>query len=159
MPLLGSAAMLLSFDVIADAVSEHDHWHTYEHLPERLSIPGFLRGTRWIAIDGAPRYLVLYEVESLDTLTSPAYLARLNAPSAWTSRMMPHYRGMNRGLCSVLKSVGLGIGCLALLVKFTPKRGWHARVARHRTAARATNPARLGERSPPHSRSLSRHNQ
>ena len=33
MPLLGSAAMLLSFDVEADAIEEHDRWHTHEHLP------------------------------------------------------------------------------------------------------------------------------
>ena len=101
MSLLGSAAMLLSFDVVPEAISEHDDWHTHEHLPERLSIPGFLRGTRWVALRGAPRYLVLYEVEELATLTSPAYLERLNNPSAWTSSMMPHYRGMSRGFCLV----------------------------------------------------------
>ena len=49
MPLLGQAAMLLLFDVIEDAIPEHDEWHTHEHLPERLSIPGFVRGTRWVA--------------------------------------------------------------------------------------------------------------
>jgi hypothetical protein len=44
MPLLGTAAMLLSFDVAEEAIAEHDEWHTHEHFPERLSIPGFLRG-------------------------------------------------------------------------------------------------------------------
>jgi hypothetical protein len=96
MPLLGSAAMLLSFDVVPDAVVEHDHWHTFEHLPERLSIRGFLRGTRWIALDGQPRYMVLYEVAQLATLESPAYLERLNNPTPWTRRIMPSYRGMQR---------------------------------------------------------------
>ena len=62
MPLLGNAAMLLSFDVVPEAIDEHDEWHTQEHLPERLSIPGFLRGTRWVALHGLPRYFVLYEV-------------------------------------------------------------------------------------------------
>jgi len=42
MALLGNAAMLLSFDVAPDAIDEHDDWHTHEHLPERLSIPGFV---------------------------------------------------------------------------------------------------------------------
>ena len=121
MPLLGSAAMLLSFDVAPEAIPEHDDWHTHEHLPERLSIPGFLRGTRWVARRGQPRYLVLYEVMDLATLTSEAYLARLNAPSAWTSRMMPHYRGMARGFCSVTGSAGLGMGCLALSIRFKPE--------------------------------------
>ena len=120
MPLLGSAAMLLSFDIDADAIAEHDRWHTHEHLPERLSIPGFHRGTRWIAVEGAPRYMVVYEVESLATLSSPDYLARLNAPSPWTQRMMPHYRGMSRGLCAVAGSFGVGQGGYAALVRFSP---------------------------------------
>ncbi len=119
MPLLGSAAMLLSFDIEADAIEEHDRWHTHEHLPERLSIPGFRRGTRWIATEGGPRYMVLYEVESLATLASEAYLARLNNPTPWTTRMMPHYRGMNRGLCTVLGSFGYGQGGTAALIRFT----------------------------------------
>ena len=110
--------MLLSFDVEAGAIEEHDRWHTHEHLPERLSIPGFRRGTRWIATEGGPRYLVLYEVESLCTLASEAYLARLNNPTPWTTKMMPHYRGMNRGLCAVLGSFGFGQGGVAALIRF-----------------------------------------
>lgn len=121
MPLLGSAAMLLSFDVVADAIADHDHWHTFEHLPERLAIPGFLRGTRWIATGDGPRYFVLYEVESLATLASPAYLERLERPSAWTSRTMPHYRGMRRAFCTVRASHGFGAGHACALVRFAPQ--------------------------------------
>jgi len=120
MPLLGHAAMLLLFDVVGDAIPEHDYWHTYEHLPERLSIPGFVRGTRWVAVDGQPRYFVIYEVEQLAILTSPAYLERLNHPSPWTTKMMPHYRGMTRGFCSVAGSFGFGLGHIGLLKRFTP---------------------------------------
>ena len=120
MPLQGSAAMLLSFDVDAEVVQEHDRWHTHEHLPERLSIPGFCQGTRWVALGDGPRYMVLYEVESLATLGSQAYLDRLNQPTPWTTRMMPHYRGMSRGLCRVLRSCGLGMGHYALQLRFKP---------------------------------------
>ena len=112
--------MLLSFDIVQDAIPEHDDWHTHEHLPERLSIPGFLRGTRWVALQGQPRYFVLYEVERLATLTSSAYLERLNNPSPWTSKMMRHYRGMTRGFCSVAGSFGFGIGHAGLLMRFKP---------------------------------------
>ncbi len=120
MPLLGQAAMLLGFDVAAEAIDEHDDWHTHEHLPERLAIPGFLRGTRWVALQGQPRYVVLYEVERLETLASAAYLERLNHPTPWTAKMMPHYRGMTRGLCSVAASAGAGQGHFGLLVRFEP---------------------------------------
>lgn len=118
MPLLGNAAMLLSFDVDDAAIAEHDDWHTHEHMPERLAIPGFLRGTRWVATQGTPRYAVLYEVRDLDVLTSAAYLQRLNNPTPWTTAIMAHYRGMARGLCRVLASHGTGMGQLALLLRF-----------------------------------------
>jgi hypothetical protein len=120
MPLLGNAAMLLLFDIVQDAIPEHDEWHTHEHLPERLSIPGFVRGTRWVALNGQPRYFVMYEVEQLATLTSNAYLERLNNPSPWTSKMMPNYRGMTRGFCSVAGSFGSGMGHASILIRFSP---------------------------------------
>ena len=128
MPLLGRAAMLLGFDIAAEAIDAHDDWHTHEHLPERLAIPGFLRGTRWVALEGGPRYAVLYEVETLETLASAAYLERLNNPTPWTTRTMPHYRGMTRGLCTVAASAGAGLGPFGLLVRLAPAAGAEARL-------------------------------
>jgi len=122
MPLLGQAAMLLLFDVVQDAIPEHDEWHTHEHLPERLAIPGFVRGTRWVVLHGQPRYFVMYEVEQLATLSSNAYLERLNNPSPWTAKMMTCYRGMTRGFCLVAGSFGFGMGHTGLLLRFSPAR-------------------------------------
>ncbi len=118
MPLLGKAAMLLSFDIVPEAITEHDDWHTHEHLPERLAIPGFFRGSRWVALHGQPAYFVMYEVASLETLVSSAYLQRLNNPTPWTSKIMPSYRGMVRGLCAVEASYGVGMGHTGLLIRF-----------------------------------------
>lgn len=144
MPLLGKAAMVLSFDIAAEAIAEHDDWHTHEHFPERLSIPGFLRGSRWIAQDGQPRYLVLYEVRDLAVLDSTAYLERLNHPTPWTRKMMHSYRGMTRGLCAVTGSFGLGVGQAGLLLRFKSApgreadlRGWLAGEALPRLPAQA----------------------
>jgi hypothetical protein len=130
MALLGKAAMLLSFDVIEDAIAEHDDWHTHEHLPERLSIPGFLRGTRWVSLHAKPRYFVMYEVDRLATLKSEAYVERLNNPSPWTSKMMQNYQGMTRGLCSVSGSSGLGMGQIGLLVRLRPETGTESSLRR-----------------------------
>jgi hypothetical protein len=118
----GKAAMLLFFDVAPEAIAEHDDWHTHEHLPERLSIPGFLRGTRWVALrEGQTRYFVTYEVHDLGILTSAPYLARLNSPTPWTAKMMPHYQGMRRGFCALTGSGGLGRGQAALAIRFKPR--------------------------------------
>lgn len=144
MALLGPAALLLSFDVAPEAIAGHDDWHTREHLPERLSIPGFLRGTRWTALHGAPRYFVMYEVASLATLSSPAYLERLNHPTPWTSTVMASYRGMRRAFCTVAGSAGHGLGGTGRLIRFAPPaagaeglRDWLVRTALPALAARA----------------------
>ena len=112
------AAMLLSFDIAELAQREHDDWHSHEHLPERLAIPGFLRGSRWRALSGGPGYFVMYEVAELGVLSSPAYLERLNHPSPWTAKMMRSYRAMRRGLCAVESRVGHGLGGFGVLLRF-----------------------------------------
>ena len=126
MALLGKAAMVLFFDVVPEAIVEHDHWHSSEHLHERMSLPGFLRGSRWTSKSGSPRYFVMYEVSDLDTLASSPYLERLNNPSPWTTRMMKHYRGMNRGFCRLVYSRGFGLGSHSLLIRFSPDPGQEA---------------------------------
>jgi hypothetical protein len=102
--------MLLSFDVAPEAIAEHDEWHTHEHLPERLAIPGIHPRHALGGRAGATQVLRAVRVESLGTLASEAYLERLNHPTPWTSKMMLHYRGMTRGFCSIEASSGFGMG-------------------------------------------------
>ncbi len=133
MPLSGSAAMLLFYAIVADAVAEHDDWHTHEHFPERVGIPGFLRASRWVATDGGARYFVMYEVENVEVLSDRPYLERLNNPTPWTSKMMPNFRGMTRGFCRVTSSAGAGLGNALQTIRIAPLpgreselRGWLA---------------------------------
>ncbi|MCC6867847.1 MAG: hypothetical protein IT522_03405 [Burkholderiales bacterium] len=120
------AALVLLFDIGRDVASEHDHWHTHEHMPERLGIPGFLRGTRWTARDtddADVHYCVVYEVEALGVLDSPAYRERLDHPTTWTAAMMRHYRVMRRALCTAHAGVGCGAGSTLLAITFAPAAG------------------------------------
>jgi hypothetical protein len=120
----GKAAIAMWWDVPAEVQGEWEHWHTHEHMPERLSIPGFLRGSRWVSRSS---YFVLYEVADLDTLTGGAYLERLNNPTPWSRKMMPHHRNMVRSLCSVRARFGDGVGqALATLRLDAPLNGLSA---------------------------------
>lgn len=121
MALLGTAAMLLWYDIVPEQVAEHDDWHTREHFPERVGIPGFLRAQRWVSHGPGPRYLVVYEVADIDVLSSPAYNGRLNDPTPWTRSMMPHFRGMVRGFCHQRWSSGTVLGTAGLAVRYTPR--------------------------------------
>ncbi|MDQ2089292.1 hypothetical protein [Marimonas arenosa] len=125
MALRSDAAMVLFYDIEGDT-DDHDDWHSYEHFHERLSVPGFLRATRWIATDAAPRYMVIYEVSSTDIGMSQPYLERLNDPTEWTGAMMPRFRGMTRGFCNITTSVGFGLGRAAMALRFQPVAGSEA---------------------------------
>lgn len=120
MALLGKAALAMWWDMAAPARSEFEHWHAHEHFPERLAIPGFLRASRWRSADGGEGVLVMYELQDHGVLSSDAYLARLNAPSPWSTRMMPHHRHMVRSQCQVLDSRGAGTAAHLLAVRLSP---------------------------------------
>lgn len=130
MALLGSAAMLLWYDIAEQYIDEHDEWHTRQHFPERVAIPGFLRAQRWVSHDASPRYLVSYEVRDVDVLSSDAYLARLNSPTEWTQQVMPHFRGMVRGFCRLERCWGSVLGAVLLSVRYTARPGCDADLQR-----------------------------
>ena len=118
--MLGQAAVTMWWDIALEMKAEFEDWHTREHMPERLSIPGFLRGTRWIAETGEPSYFVSYEVASLEMLTTGAYLERLNNPTPWSRKMMPHHRNMVRSLCALRAGWGGGLPQVLATVRFRP---------------------------------------
>ena len=117
--MLGKAAVAMWWDVAPEVRAEWEEWHTVEHMPERLAIPGFLRGTRWIAESGHPSYFVLYEADRVETLTGGAYVERLNNPTPWSRRMMPHHRNMVRSLCEVRATWGGGVAHTLATVRFS----------------------------------------
>ena len=123
MALLGKAALAMWWDVSADIRSEFENWHSHEHYRERLGIPGFLRANRWGQSDGGEGVFQMYELEAYEVLSSSAYLERLNAPTPWSSQMMPHHRNMVRSQCRVLESGGGSVARNALTVRFSPAAG------------------------------------
>jgi hypothetical protein len=118
MNLAGSGAVCIWHDLTPEATDEFYQWHNREHMPERVGIPGFLRGRRYIAIAGAPAYFTLYEAESAELLGGSDYLDRLNAPTEWTRRMMPSFRRVSRSICRVAYSDGVGQGGFMLTQRF-----------------------------------------
>lgn len=74
------------------------HWLTREHIFERVGVPGFLSGRVFKRSDCSPsEYLMLYELASADVMSSDGYLARLNAPTPWTQKIMPALMQFKRG--------------------------------------------------------------
>src|SRR5262245_36881828 len=118
MALAGKAAIAIFSEIDAGMLDEHDAWHCKEHFPERMAIPGFLRGRRTVAVDPATlaQRFILYEIEDIGVATSTAYLERLNAPTPWTRKVMAIHR-LNRTLCRIAASEGFGVGAHLLVLR------------------------------------------
>jgi hypothetical protein len=123
MALPGKAALAIWWEVAAPMRSEFEHWHTHEHFAERLGVPGFHRASRWTSAAGGPGIFVMYELADHGVLYSPACLARLHAPTPWSTRMMPAHRNMVRSQCRVLESRGAATARLDLTLRMLPADG------------------------------------
>ena len=123
MTLLGQAALAMWWDIAPANRAEFEDWHSHEHFPERMSIPGFMRGSRWASSEGKNDFFVLYELATYETLTSSHYLARLNGPTPWSRKMMPLHRNMIRSQCRVVESCGGGIANSIMTLHFSPEQG------------------------------------
>ena len=131
MSLAGRGAVAIWHDIAPQARSAFYAWHGGEHMPERLGIPGFLRGRRYVALgDSSPEFFNLYETVSRFTITGADYLARLNAPTPWTAATVRHFSNVSRSLCEVAASFGEGQGGLIATLRYTVD---DARVTAHRT--------------------------
>jgi hypothetical protein len=130
MSLHGTGVVAIWHDLLPEAKVEFYEWHNREHMPERLGIPGFRRGRRYIAQQGAPEYFNLYEADSPEVLSGQDYLQRLNAPTPWTRQVVASFRNVSRAICRVLYSGGVGQGAVMLTLRFDVAAPAHAQVAR-----------------------------
>lgn len=114
--MIGSKGFLAIWsDIAPHEETDYLHWLTREHTAERVSIPGFLAVRVFRArMKEVCRYFILYELQSSSVVKSEAYLARLNAPTPWSQRIMPRLQKFMRGGGSILAEAGMGQGAVIL---------------------------------------------
>jgi hypothetical protein len=121
MSLLGSAVLVNWGGIKPDKEEGYNQWHSKEHMPERISLPGFLRGYRAIGIEGTNlnhKYFMMYEAKNKEVFVSKEYLERLNNPTEWTKEILSNYISPSRTICSVISSKSIGSGNFILTVRF-----------------------------------------
>ncbi|WP_439498164.1 hypothetical protein [Bosea sp. (in: a-proteobacteria)] len=112
------AMLCIWHDVEANHVEEYLRWHSFEHLPERLALPGFRFARRYELAEGpGQRFFCVVDVRALADFASPEYRARLDAPTEWTRRLMPRYGRVHRSLCRTLWTLGNGLTGLTSCVR------------------------------------------
>ena len=111
----GAGFLAIWSDVEAQEETNYLHWLTREHTAERVSVPGFL-GVRVFRarLPEHCRYFILYRLQQASVLSSESYLARLNAPTEWSRRIMPLLRNLVRGGGCVVAEAGRGEGAMVI---------------------------------------------
>lgn len=72
---------------------EFNAWYDLEHLPERMSVPGFETGLRYASVGPAPRYMAMYDLSRFAVLESEAYRRVGGANSSpWSKRVLARAR-------------------------------------------------------------------
>ena len=108
--LMGQGAVLIWNDIADEGRDQFYEWHDKEHVRERLGIPGFRRGRRFVKRSHSPEWFTMYEADDVSVVTSPDYLARLNAPTPATQRTLQYFRNTSRAVCRIVHSVGGSTG-------------------------------------------------
>ena len=108
-------------DIKEEMRDEFIQWHSIEHLPERVSIPGFISGQRWYGEHASPQYLTTYVTQNTEVLTSDAYIQRLNDPTPWTLKTVAAFRHTCRAAGEVMWEYGSkkGYGGHILAIRIT----------------------------------------
>ncbi|MBR0927385.1 hypothetical protein JQ561_12285 [Bradyrhizobium diazoefficiens] len=107
----GAGFLAIWSDVEAQYLTDYRHWLTREHTTERVTTRGFLASRVFRAArDDINRFFILYELEAPEVLDGEAYLARLNAPTPWSQRIMPKLGNFMRGGGTMVARAGRGEG-------------------------------------------------
>ena len=106
----------------AGTETEYEAWYRGEHLPERLSIPGFRTSWRYRAIEAEPEYFTFYETATPEVLFSEAYVARVENPTELTQRIMSGvFINATRALLTRAARWGMLRGAFAVSIRFDSK--------------------------------------
>ena len=108
-------------DIKEEMRDEFVQWHSTEHLPERVSIPGFISGQRWYGEHASPQYLTTYVTQNTGVLTSDAYVQRLNNPTPWTLKTVAAFCNTCRAAGEIIWEYGSqkGYGGHILAIRIT----------------------------------------
>lgn len=108
MPEPATALLALWNDVDPALEVAYNDWHAREHVPERLTVPGFLWALRYALEDGAlPRYLTLYGLRDAQVLDSAPYHRLLQQPTPASRAMRPALRRLSRWVCTLELQEGI----------------------------------------------------
>ena len=95
-------------------------WYSDEHVPDRiLKIPGFLRGRRFAALSGAPRYLAYYEMANREVFWRNEYVQMRGNPDEKSRYFVQRFRNALRSTATIECEADRGEGEILAIAGIT----------------------------------------
>jgi hypothetical protein len=99
---LGHTVLFSEMSPPRELENEFNTWYDREHIPLRMTVPGFVSAQRYLAEDDQRNYLAVYEMSESSNLKSPEYLKIKNEPSDLTKKMLGSVSGFTRYIGNLL---------------------------------------------------------
>jgi hypothetical protein len=93
---------IVKTDIAADIEPEFNEWYNKEHVPALASVPGCYRARRFLAADGQPKYMALYELENPEVIKGTAWAKARD--TTWTEKIRPHMQNLDRRVYQLILS-------------------------------------------------------
>jgi hypothetical protein len=78
-------------------------WYNTNYIPGYLTVPGCVRARRYLAVEGQPKYLTVYEFENPGVPDTPEW-ARARSGDLWNARIRPNVR-LDEGSPAVFRRI------------------------------------------------------
>lgn len=129
-PAAAPGLLFVACDIEAADEADFNRWYDQEHVEERVRIPGFLSGARYVSLAGGRKYLGLYRTRSLDVFGSAGYRAAFERQTPWSVAQLDRMRQPIRRVCAVRAVTGFGSGSHLAVLPLAPNPATDALAAR-----------------------------
>ncbi|WP_213309125.1 DUF4286 family protein [Paraburkholderia sacchari] len=117
--------LFVAADVAREDEEDFNEWYDREHLEDRVRMKGVTAASRYVAVDGGPKYLALYWAGSIQAFDSPEYAHAFTNQTPWSQKVLPKMRAPTRRIGELSAEVGKGNGgfvaVLPLFLDGTPE--------------------------------------
>lgn len=111
-----SAALVVLADIAPEEEAGFNEWYNREHMRDRvLEFPTFVRGRRYVAIEGAPKYFAIYDVRDASVFSSEAYVSLVSQPDPRSKHYITRFQNAFRTIARIDIAYGEGEGGAAAL--------------------------------------------
>jgi hypothetical protein len=99
----GTGLLMAWMDVDPAHEDEFNRWCNTAYIPGYLTVPGYIRARRYLAVEGQPKYLTVYEFENAGVPDTPEW-SRARSGNPWNARIRPHVR-LDEGSHAVFRRI------------------------------------------------------